>query len=143
MPTGEPARRGRGRDRGLSSVEVVFLAPLIIAFILVLVAFGQLVSGRNAVNGAARDAARAGSLERSSEAADTAARRAAVSQLGDVCVGNTVAVDRTSPYGHEPGTPYTVVVRCEVRGLDMLGVPVTTTLEAEAGSPIDPYRRSG
>lgn len=141
--TGRTGGWRRHPERGLSSVEVVVLAPLIIAFILVLVAFGQQVSGRAAVNGAARDAARAGSLERSTEAADHAARRVATSQLGDICVGGTVHVRRTSSYGHERGTLYTVAVSCEVRGLQMLGVPVAATLRGTSSSPIDRYRRSG
>ena len=52
------------RDRGLSTIEVVILAPVMILFILVLVAFGQLVDGRGAIDGAARDAARAGWIPR-------------------------------------------------------------------------------
>ena len=51
-------RRGGGGDRGLSTIEVVILAPIMILFILVLVGFGQLVEGRGAVDSAARDAAR-------------------------------------------------------------------------------------
>ncbi|RKN07892.1 TadE/TadG family type IV pilus assembly protein [Streptomyces radicis] len=135
-------RAGRG-DRGMTTVEVVILAPLIIAFILVLVAFGQLVSGRGAVNGAARDAARAGSLERSTQAAMREARAVAEAQLGDVCVGGTVRVDATTPPGHQPGTLFGIEVTCRVRGLDLLGVPVTNTMSGTSSSPIDPYRRSG
>ncbi|WP_234313575.1 TadE/TadG family type IV pilus assembly protein [Streptomyces sp. NBRC 109706] len=127
----------------MSSLEVVLLAPLMIAFILVLVAFGQLVSGRNAVNGAARDAARAGSLERSTTAAMGAATRVAEGQLDDICVSGSVTVRRTTDGGHEPGTLFGVEVSCRVRGLDMLGVGVTSTISGLSSSPIDPYRRSG
>ncbi len=132
-----------GGDRGLTTLEVVILTPLIIAFILVLVAFGQLVSGRSAVNGAARDAARAGSLERSTQDAMREARAVAEAQLGDVCAGDTVSVERTTPAGHRPGSLFGIEVSCRVRGLDMLGVPVTHTLSGTSSSPIDPYRRSG
>ena len=65
-----------GRDRGLSTVEVVILAPVMIMFILVLVAFGQLVDGRGALDGAARDAARAGSIQKDHGTAIAEARRA-------------------------------------------------------------------
>ncbi|MDT0267939.1 TadE/TadG family type IV pilus assembly protein [Streptomyces sp. DSM 44915] len=132
-----------GADRGMSSLEVVLLAPLMIAFLLVLVAFGQQVSGRNAVNGAARDAARAGSLERSTGAAMNAAAEVAEGQLGDICVGGSVRVTRTTPAGHEPGSLFGIEVSCRVRGLDMLGVGLTSTLSGRSSSPIDPYRRSG
>ncbi|MDT0342891.1 TadE/TadG family type IV pilus assembly protein [Streptomyces litchfieldiae] len=135
--------RRRMRDRGVSSIEVVILAPVVIGFVLVLVALGQLVSGRSAVSGAARDAARAGSLERSTSAAMREAEEVAEHQLGDVCVAGSVRVVRTSPAGHEPGSLFGVEVSCRVRGLDMLGVGVTSTLSGTSSSPIDPYRRSG
>ncbi|SFT04767.1 TadE-like protein [Streptomyces harbinensis] len=136
-------RRRFRDDRGVSTVEVVFLAPLMIAFILLLVAIGQQVSGRSAVSGAARDAARAGSLERDSASAAAAAAGTAERELGEVCVGGTVRVEVTSGGGHEPGSLFSVRVSCRVRALDMLGVPVTSTLTGASSSPIDPYRRSG
>ena len=67
----------RGDDRGLSTIEVVILAPVMILFILVLVAFGQLVDGRGALDGAARDAARAGSIQKDHGTAMAEARKAA------------------------------------------------------------------
>ncbi|GAA1903399.1 TadE/TadG family type IV pilus assembly protein [Streptomyces sodiiphilus] len=141
--TGErgPLRGARG-EGGLSSIEVVFLAPLIITFILVLVAFGQLVSGRGAVDGAARDAARAGSLERSQGAAMASARRVANGQLDDICVSGTVTVS-SSGGAFEPGGLFGVEVSCRVRGLDLLGLNVATRLTGSSSSPIDPYRRAG
>ena len=82
-------------DRGLSAIEVVILAPVMILFILVLVAFGQMVEGRGAIDGAARDAARAGSLQWDVGNAMAEARKAAEADLTDVCVG-PVTVDKTS-----------------------------------------------
>ena len=86
-------RRTRGlpyagaHDRGLSTIEVVILAPVIILFVLILVAFGQLVDGRGAVDGAARDAARAGSLQRSGSAALEQATTVAQDDLAGTCDG--------------------------------------------------------
>jgi TadE-like protein len=134
----------RGRDeRGLSTIEVVFIAPLIILFVLVLVSFGQIVAGRSSVYGAARDAARAGSLERSGGAAMDAARTVAEEQLTDVCVDGTVDVDRTGGAGHRPGDLFTIRVTCEVRGIDLMGIGLDTNSVGESSSPIDPFRRSG
>jgi Flp pilus assembly protein TadG len=142
--TGGVFRRERWRgDRGLSTVEIVIIAPLILLFILVLVSFGQHVSGRSAVYGAARDAARAGSLERSTAAAMHEARAVVDDQLRNVCVDGTVSVRRTSGGGHAPGTLFSVEVSCQVRGLDLMGFGLTTTMSGESSSPIDPYRRSG
>ncbi|MFF9895863.1 TadE/TadG family type IV pilus assembly protein [Streptomyces longispororuber] len=127
-------------DQGLSTVEVVILAPVMILFILVLVAFGQLVDGRGAIDGAARDAARAGSIQKDQGTAMIEARKAARANLEDVCSG-PVEVRQTSP-GFAPDTLYTVEVSCQVRGLAMLGLDVPTTLKASFSSPLDPYRRS-
>ncbi|MDQ0715425.1 Flp pilus assembly protein TadG [Streptomyces luteogriseus] len=127
-------------DSGLSTVEVVILAPVMILFILVLVAFGQLVDGRGALDGAARDAARAGSIQKDHATAMAEARKAAEANLADVCSG-PVTVTQTSQ-GFEPDTIFTVEVSCQVRGLAMLGLDVPTTLSASFSSPLDPFRRS-
>ncbi|MFF3845396.1 TadE/TadG family type IV pilus assembly protein [Streptomyces sp. NPDC002328] len=133
-------RRVGGGDRGLSTVEVVILAPVMIMFILVLVAFGQLVDGRGAIDGAARDAARAGSIQKDRPTAMAEARKAAQADLEDVCSG-PVSVIQTSQ-GFEPDTIFTVEVSCEVRGLSMLGLDIPTTLSASFSSPLDPFRRT-
>ncbi|MFF7795346.1 TadE/TadG family type IV pilus assembly protein [Streptomyces sp. NPDC007991] len=130
----------RADDRGLSTIEVVILAPVMILFILVLVAFGQLVDGRGALDGAARDAARAGSIQKDHATAMAEAKKAAKANLGDVCSG-PVSVVQTSQ-GFEPDTIFTVEVSCQVRGLATLGLDVPTTLSASFSSPLDPFRRS-
>ncbi|MFF9125782.1 TadE/TadG family type IV pilus assembly protein [Streptomyces sp. NPDC014889] len=127
-------------DSGLSTVEVVILAPVMILFILVLVAFGQLVEGRGAVDGAARDAARAGSIQKDHATAMSEARKAAEADLGDVCSG-PVSVVQTSA-GFAPDTLFTVEVSCQVRGLASLGLNIPTRLSASFSSPLDPFRRS-
>ncbi|WP_432001881.1 TadE/TadG family type IV pilus assembly protein [Streptomyces sioyaensis] len=127
-------------DQGLSSIEVVILAPVIILFILVLVAFGQLVDGRGAVDGAARDAARAGSIQRDSPVAMSEAKKAASADLTNVCSG-PVTVRKTSA-GFKAGGLFTVEVSCEIRGLEMLGLNIPTNLTGRATSPLDPFRRA-
>ncbi|MEU9183976.1 TadE/TadG family type IV pilus assembly protein [Streptomyces sp. NPDC048484] len=133
------ARTLAAGDRGLSTVEVVILAPVMILFILVLVAFGQLVDGRGALDGAARDAARSGSLQRDQGSAMAEAQKAADANLADVCSG-PVSVNKTSA-GFEDADLFTVEVSCEVRGLAMLGLDVPTRLEASFTSPLDPFKR--
>ncbi|MFF4472974.1 TadE/TadG family type IV pilus assembly protein [Streptomyces sp. NPDC001599] len=127
-------------DRGLSTVEVVILAPVMILFILVLVGFGQLVEGRGALDGAARDAARAGSIQKDHGTAMAEARKAARADLEDVCSGPVSVVQKSA--GFEPDTLFTVEVSCEVRGLSMLGLDIPTSLSASFSSPLDPYRRT-
>ncbi|MEJ1196830.1 MULTISPECIES: TadE/TadG family type IV pilus assembly protein [unclassified Streptomyces] len=133
-------RQDEAGDRGLSTIEVVILAPVMILFILVLVAFGQLVDGRGALDGAARDAARAGSIQKDHGTAIAEARRAAESNLADVCSGPVSVVQKSA--GFEPDTLFTVEVSCEVRGLASLGLNIPTTLSASFSSPLDPYRRT-
>ncbi|MFJ6982515.1 MULTISPECIES: TadE/TadG family type IV pilus assembly protein [unclassified Streptomyces] len=135
-----PAQLLARADRGISTVEVVILAPVMILFVLVLVAFGQLVDGRGALDGAARDAARAGSIQKDPATALAEARRAARANLQDVCSG-PVSVTQTSP-GFAPDTLFTVEVSCEVRGLAMLGLDIPTTLTSRFSSPLDPFRRA-
>ncbi|MEV0111997.1 TadE/TadG family type IV pilus assembly protein [Streptomyces sp. NPDC050844] len=135
--------RASGRlrsDRGLSTIEVVILAPVMMLFILLLVAFGQLVDGRGAVDGAARDAARAGSIQKDQGTAMAEARAAAEADLEDTCIG-PIGVNQTST-GFESGTFFTVEVSCRVRGLGLLGLDMETTLKASFSSSLDPYRRS-
>ncbi|MBW5424017.1 pilus assembly protein [Streptomyces sp. BG9H] len=134
--------RARGDDRGLSTIEVVILAPVMILFILVLVAFGQLVDGRGAIDGAARDAARAGSIQKEHGTALAEARRAARADLADVCSGPVSVVQKSAGFDPDVDPFFTVEVSCEVRGLAMIGVDVPTTLKASFSSPLDPYRRS-
>ncbi|MFF0591056.1 TadE/TadG family type IV pilus assembly protein [Streptomyces sp. NPDC003781] len=133
-------RRNAADDRGLSTVEVVILAPVMILFILVLVAFGQLVDGRGALDGAARDAARAGSIQKDHGTALAEARKAAEANLADVCSGPVSVVQKSA--GFEPDTLFTVEVSCEVRGLASIGLNIPTTLSATFSSPLDPYRRT-
>ncbi|PJM99206.1 septum determining protein [Streptomyces sp. CB01201] len=126
-------------DRGLSTIEVVILAPVMILFILVLVAFGQLVDGRGAVDGAARDAARAGSIQKDLGTALSEAKAAAQADLADVCSG-PVTVRQTSA-GWTDAEFFTVEVSCRIRGLAMLGLDVPTTLTGTSTSPLDPFKR--
>ncbi|MFH9416908.1 TadE/TadG family type IV pilus assembly protein [Streptomyces rochei] len=139
-----PASSDDGRpaadDAGLSTIEVVILAPVMILFILVLVGFGQLVDGRGALDGAARDAARAGSIQKDHGTAIAEAKRAAEANLADVCSGPVSVVQKSA--GFEPDTLFTVEVSCEVRGLAMIGLDIPTTLSATFSSPLDPYRRT-
>lgn len=139
--TGRFRRAGEGADRGLSTIEVVVLAPIMILFILILVAFGQLVDGRGAVDGAARDAARAGSIQRSRGVAMSEAIAAAKADLADTCVDGTLSVKQTSP-GFEADTLFKVEVSCTIRGLGSLGLNINKTITSSAASPLDPYRRA-
>ncbi|WAZ23386.1 pilus assembly protein [Streptomyces cinnabarinus] len=131
-----------GDDRGLSTVEVVILAPVMMLFILVLVAFGQLVDGRGALDGAARDAARAGSIQKDHGTAMAEARKAAAANLADVCTGPVTVTQTSTGFDPEVDPLFSVQVSCRVRGLAMLGLDIDPTMDASFSSPLDPFRRS-
>lgn len=132
-------------DRGITTIEVVILAPVMMLFILVLVAFGQLVDGRGGLDGAARDAVRAASLERNIGDARREARAVAESQLEDVCKGNVDVEINGAFEPPEIGQPPNIItaeVSCEVKGLNMLGLDIDPTMEGSATASLDPFRRA-
>jgi Flp pilus assembly protein TadG len=131
----------RARDAGVSSVEVVFLAPLIVMMILLIVALGVMVNMRSEVAGAARDAARAGSLQGSGKDAERQARAAAVADLGSRCEGSAkVDSSYVPPVAAGGGGYYRVSVTCTVdmSGFGVFGAHQTFTKTFNA--PIDPLQ---
>ena len=139
LPARIRARVSSG-DEGLSTIEVVVLAPVLMLFILVLVSFGLQVDARGAIDGAARDAARAGSLQRDETSAMSQAQAAAGADVGSTCSG-PVSVRQLSA-GFQAGGLFTVEVSCRVRGLAMLGLDVGTQMSGRSTAPLDPYRRA-
>ena len=75
-PRGTSALR---REDGSMSVEMVVLGPILLMVVLVAVAGGRYVSAEGMTQAAARDAARAASMERSAPAARAAANEALAS----------------------------------------------------------------
>ncbi len=130
--------RSTGRDqRGSMAVEVVILAPVLMMFALLVVAGGRYVAVQGDIEAAARDAARAASLESTRGAAEQAARSAIAASLdGSHCtVGYNAA--------WEPDGSVRVTLRCQVPydDLGLLGLPGSVTVEADSQVRLDPYRR--
>ncbi len=64
VPRGVFRGTGRGRsDHGFGTVELVLLVPAIVLAVLLVVAVGRVEQARLQVTGAARDSARAASLD--------------------------------------------------------------------------------
>ena len=59
------------------AIEVIILVPILFSMIMLIVAGGRLVQRQGQVDSAARDAVRAASMERSIDAARTAASQTA------------------------------------------------------------------
>jgi Flp pilus assembly protein TadG len=142
-----PLREGTS-ESGMSIIEVVLLAPLVIGFIMFLVCFGVLVDARGTVQGAARDAARMGSLQRDDVSANAAAQQAAQTDLGNTCSSYAVtqvdATTKVSYTGFVPGELYTIKVSCvvDLTGLNWFGLPAQTVVSYST-APLDVFRRTG
>ena len=130
----------RGRDAGVSSVEVVLMTPLIVMLMLFIVALGVMVNVRSEVEGAARDAARAGSLQGSGQDAAVQAQNAAYADLGTRCQGSATVTSAYVPPTGNGGGYYKVTVACTVdmSGFGMFGAH--QTFSQTFAAPIDPLQ---
>jgi Flp pilus assembly protein TadG len=131
-------------DTGSLSLELVVLAPAILAIFALVIAGGRAVVASQAVAQAASQAARDASLQSSPSAGVAAARSRAVSVLegqGLVCTPHTISTNATAlakPAGQSGMV--TVNVACTVSWSD-LGLPTTQsrTLTATGTAPIDTW----
>ena len=123
------------------AVEIVLLAPVMMAFMLLVVAGGRYVAVRGDVEAASRDAVRAASLERTEAAARATAVDTADAALQDVGRCQNAALSGNFVSG---GT-ITVTISCEVSydGLGLIGLPGSKTVTISGSAPIDLYRRTG
>ncbi|WP_405723067.1 TadE/TadG family type IV pilus assembly protein [Streptomyces sp. NBC_00046] len=138
--------RGLRRDRGSYAVETAVLAPVMIALLLLMIAFGRVTDADGAVDSAARAAARAASLERDAGSAQSQAQAAAARSLqgeGITCRASSVVVD-TAGYaldiGVEANVTATVACTANLSDIGLPGLPGAKTLTASWTSPIDTYR---
>ena len=90
--------QGRWSQRGSMAAELTIITPLLLVFLMLLAGLGRLIDAQGQVDGAARDAARAASLQRSGPTADDAS--AAGSATGDAASGGLAGGRRTTPAAH-------------------------------------------
>jgi Flp pilus assembly protein TadG len=130
------------RQRGSMAIEVVILAPVLIAFTLLVVAGGRFVGRQGDVDSAARDAARAASVERTAESAESVAATVAAASLPAGAACDPAAVD-TSHWAQ--GGSVGVTIRCQVSysGLGLVGLPGSARVEGSSVAPLDQFRRTG
>lgn len=129
-------------DDGTTSVELVLVAPVFLAALLMVVGLGRIVEAEGRVQGAARDAARAASLARSAAFAAQAGQRAAAINLdeqGVSCVAFEVTVD-TSDFRPAGQVRVSVTCTADLSGLGLAGLPGSKTLRAESDAPLEQYR---
>jgi hypothetical protein len=110
------------------------------------IAAGRLTDARSDVVGAAGDAARVASLQRSAAAARVQAQAAATDTVSGEnlnCRGGPQVETEFLPSGQfERGATVHVEVTCTVdtRDLTFIGLPLSVTLFEEAWEPIDAHR---
>jgi Flp pilus assembly protein TadG len=134
-------RRHRRGDRGSLALELSIIAPAIVAMLWMMISAGRVASSASKVEGAARDGARAASINhKGSPYPRLAAERAVQNSLtanGVTCVGPPV-VEMTSPNGDapQPGDIVRVGVTCRVQLL----WGANATVHREGASMLDRYR---
>jgi Flp pilus assembly protein TadG len=124
------------------AVETVLLAPVLLLFVLFLVGAAALVESQGEVNGAARDAARAASVQRDLGRAESAARQAAAVSLAGSCGSPGVSLAGTR---WTEGGQVQVRVTCtlDLGSVAGFGFPATKEMTASAVAPLERFRRVG
>ena len=140
------ARLRMGNDDGNAPLELLILAPVILALIGLVIAAGRASVAQGSVDAAARDAARQASISMTPAAARQAALSSAKAALradGLACKP-VVRLNLEPGFSIPPGQPAQVsaLVSCTVPLSDLLapGVPGSRRLTARFTSPLDPYR---
>lgn len=133
------AATAAGSERGSMAVEMVLLTPAFVLLMLFLVGVGRAVEAQGQVDGAARDGARAASIQRDGGQVGTAVDQAANQDLNpqagkDVCPGGMTA----NWQGGSAAGSVSVTVVCNVNlavvpGLKTLGIT------GRAVAPLDTF----
>jgi Flp pilus assembly protein TadG len=126
----------KGGACGSMTVETVMLAPVFLLFLMFLVGAGRVVEAQGEVNGAARDAARAASVQRTLSGAESAARDAAQAALGEQCPPQ-VSMSGTD---WREGGVVRATVTCELN-LDFLGFGAVRQMVGDSVVPLEQFRR--
>lgn len=131
------------RDAGTMALELALLTPLLVAFMMVMVGLGRVVEAQSQVDGAARDAARAASLERTTKNADDAAADAAEETLSGRKWCREQPRTEVDFSQWRRGGQVSVAVHCEIdlSGLSLIGFTPTKSMTGTATAPIDTLRR--
>ncbi|GAB3947739.1 pilus assembly protein [Kribbella albertanoniae] len=126
------------RERGSMAVEMVILAPVMMAFVLLVVACGRYVAVRGDIEAASRDAVRAASLERSAGKGTAAADRVAAVAVEhpERCAPAELTGDFVA------GGTITITITCDVSyaGLGLLGLPGSKRVSVSSSAPMDTHK---
>ena len=133
-------RRGRERgEAGISTVEVVIGTPILFLFVVTMVGLAFYAQNVGQVQGAAQDAARMASLQRSTGDAYKLASTAAQADLGSTCNSSSgglpSVVQPTTSSGTDGVTLLTITVECKVSEFG-----ISYTIDESSSAPVDTYR---
>jgi hypothetical protein len=135
------------RDAGVvTPVEMMYLLVFVVVATACITFLGRLHAASVEVNGVAQAAARAASMESTSQAGAAAARRTvAASTLPTRCASEPTAeiAWTPSPTGTWHGGAVRVQVRCTVTNTSLAGglLPGARTISGADSQPIDRYQR--
>ncbi|MBB6174950.1 Flp pilus assembly protein TadG [Nocardiopsis mwathae] len=130
------------RDVGGASVELALLTPLLVLFALLVVLAYRTVSADFTANTVAHAAARAATLQRTPEAAQSAAHRTAADALRThdlSCASYSLELDTS---GLQPGSTVSARLTCRAELGDLTGlrVPGSYVTHGTATAVVDTYR---
>jgi Flp pilus assembly protein TadG len=134
----------RSGDRGSATVELVLITPVLVVFLLFVVAAGRFAMARNRVDEAARDAAReASTWATPGTASNNGVARGLASLHGNgvSCRNPTVVIDTSRL---RPGGEVVADVSCTVELADVMGLKVggSRSFQARAVAVVDTFRSS-
>lgn len=134
------------REEGSTAAEFVLFAPFILAFVLVVIAFGRIALTELSIKSATGAAAREASLSSTSEQAQIGAREmaeAALANAGVNCTSLTVVIDSSginAPLGVVGTVSATVTCTLDLSDIALPGLPGTRVVTVTERSPVDPYK---
>lgn len=130
-------------DRGMSAVEVVLLAPAVMAVMMLLVVVGRLWDAQVAAETAAATAARSASMARTPDAAVVDAQAAVAVVFSDTDSRCPARADRVrvDVSDFRPGGVVTVDIQCHVMLKDVIMVlPATNRVTKRGVSRVEWYK---
>lgn len=140
-------------DRGTASLELVIVAPFLLALMMLIIAFGRFAQTENLVDQAARDAARAATAQNVREDVPKVVDQVVAESMSDApasCRDSVVAsppvLSATAFQLPDPDNPLaidtvTVTVTCTLDLSDLAALPLKSVeISRTFTSPLDRYR---
>jgi Flp pilus assembly protein TadG len=129
-------------QRGTMALEMVILAPVLLALFMFLLACGRYFQTSSLLEGAARDGARSASQSRSLPDAQSRVDEAVTGTMGQAVKSCKESAAGSITTGFVAGQPLSVEVTCTInyRDLGLLGLGGDTKITKRFTSSLDPYR---